>query len=58
MTAERLFFHTITPEGGKLVTVHRSMGPKKGGVIMAGIFTRGELDKIIRNAELTEEQKT
>ena len=25
---------------------------------MAGIFTRGELDKIIRNAELTEEQKT
>jgi hypothetical protein len=25
---------------------------------MAGIFTRGELDKIIRNSELTEEQKT
>ena len=25
---------------------------------MAGIFTRGELDKIIRSAELTEEQKT
>lgn len=25
---------------------------------MAGIFTRGELDKIIRNGELTDEQKT
>ena len=25
---------------------------------MAGIFTRGALDKIIRNSELTEEQKT
>lgn len=25
---------------------------------MAGIFTRGEVDKIIRNAELTDEQKT
>ena len=25
---------------------------------MAGIFTRGALDKIIRNGELTEEQKT
>lgn len=25
---------------------------------MAGIFTRGELDKIIRSADLTEEQKT
>ena len=51
-----LFSYNSVRRDVKHAPAYHSMAAKRR-VNMAGIFTRGALDKIIRNGELTEEQK-